>query len=441
MSPTLLRRLGLWHSVGIVIGITIGGGIFRTPAGIATRVPDPLWMLGVWLIGGIIVLCGALAYAELSAAMPDTGGVYVYLREGWGRGPAFLYGWAQLVLIRAAAFGGISTVFGDYCLRSFGVDPIAHAQLSHGIAAAAIVACAIANIVGVRFAASISLLSTFTKFGALTLVVLLAAFIGSNYGATWDHVVAPRAAVDAGLFGLALVSVMWAYDGFADLTFAAGEVKDPAKTLPRAIILGTIAIVAIYVAANLAYLYVLSISGMQKSPLVAADTMAAIVGRGGAGFISVIVMISTFGSLMGSMLATPRVFFAMADDRLFFPVIARVHPQWKTPYVAIGLAASLGVAMVLTQTFERLTDTFVLAAWPFYALGVAAIYPLRRTRADLPRPYKCLGYPVVPAVFVVAAIGLIANALWSDPLWTSVVFAVVLAGLPVYWVMFKNRET
>ena len=436
--PTLVRRLGLWSSVGIVVGITIGGGIFRTPAGIAARVPEPTFMLAVWVVGGLIALCGALAFAELSAAMPETGGLYVYLREGWGRPYAFLYGWAQLVLIRAAALGGISSVFGEYCLRSIGVDPIAHARWADYLAAGAIVSAAAANISGVQIAASIAGLSTLAKFGALTLLVVASLVLGGGRGASWHHLAPTGAAVDAGLFGLALISVLWAYDGFADLTFAAGEVKHPQKNLPRAILIGTAAIIAIYLAANVAYLYVIPISGVQSSRLVAADTMSVLFGRSGASFISVVVMISTFGSLMGSMLASPRIFFAMADDRLFFRAIAAVHPRTRTPYVAIGLAAFLGVAMVMTQTFEQLTDTFVLAMWPFYALSVGAIYRLRRSRPDLERPYRVVGYPFVPAVFIAAAIALVVNAIWTDPLWTSAVFGIVLAGLPVYYLAFRS---
>ena len=438
--PTLVRRLGLWSSIGIVIGITIGGGIFRTPAGIAARVPDPAWMLGVWVIGGLVVLCGALAFAELSASMPETGGMYVYLREGWGRPYAFLYGWAQVVLIRASALGGISSVFGEYFLRVFGIDPAAHGDWADYLAAGAIIFAAAVNIVGVQFGALFTGISTITKFGALALLVVASMLLGGGHGASWSHLAPNGAAIDPGLFGLALISVLWAYDGFADLSFASGEVKDPQRNLPRAIIYGTIAIIGIYLTANIAYLYLTPIEGVKTSRLVAADTMSAMFGQAGAAFISVVVMVSTFGSLMGSMLASPRIFFAMADDRLFFQPIAAVHPKFNTPYVAILLACVLGVAMVMTQTFEQLTDTFVLAMWPFYALSVAAIYRLRRSQPHLQRPYKVIGYPFVPAVFVAAAIYLVINALITDPKWTSITFAVVLAGLPVYYAMFRTRH-
>jgi len=428
-------------SIGLVIGITIGGGIFRTPAGIATRVPEPMFMLGVWVLGGIIVLCGALAFAELSAAMPETGGMYVYLREGWGRPYAFLYGWAQLVLIRAAALGGIASVFGEYFMRVFGLDPVAHPAWADYLAAGAIIFAGVTNIVGVRLGALFAGLSTVTKFGALALLVLASFLWGGAAGGSMTHLASTGAGVDAGVFGLALISVMWAYDGFADLTFASGEVTDPQRNLPRAIIIGTVLIIAIYLLANAAYLYVSPIEQMAQSKLIAADTMGAIFGPAGVSFIAVVVMISTFGSLMGSMLASPRIFFAMADDKMLFEPIARVHPKWQTPYVAIGLATVLGVAMVMTQTFEQLTDTFVLAMWPFYALSVAAIYTLRKSQPNLHRPYKVVGYPFVPAVFIAAAVYLVVNALINDPVWTSITFGVVLLGLPVYYVWFRTSAT
>ena len=437
---TLVRRLGLWSSIGLVIGITIGGGIFRTPASIAARVPDPAFMLGVWVLGGLIVLCGALAFAELSAAMPETGGMYVYLREGWGRPFAFLYGWAQLVLIRASALGGISSVFGEYLLRVFGIDPARYPAWADYLAAGAIIFAAATNIIGVRLGALFAGLSTIAKFGALAFLVAVSFALGGGAGASTSHFASTGAPIDPGLFGLALISVMWAYDGFADLTFASGEVTDPQRNLPRAIVFGTLAIIVIYLLSNAAYLYVTPIDRLQDSPLIAADTLGAIFGQAGVSFIAVVVMISTFGSLMGSMLASPRIFFAMADDRLFFHGIASVHPRWQTPYVAILLAAALGVAMVMTQTFEQLTDTFVLAMWPFYALSVAAVYRLRKSQPHLHRPYTVIGYPFVPAVFVTAACALVVNALITDPKWTSLTFGVVLAGLPVYYAWFNTKR-
>jgi basic amino acid/polyamine antiporter, APA family len=435
----LVRRLGLWSSIGIVIGVTIGSGIFRTPATIAARVPDPGLMLGVWLLGGLISLCGALSVAELAAALPQTGGWYVFLREGWGRLAGFLFGWSELVLIRASASGAIATVFSEYCLRSLGYDPAAHELGTDVLAAGAIAGAGLLNIRGVQLGATLAGFSTIAKFGALAFLVAASFLLGGGAGATTAHFTAGGGPVDAGLFGLALISVLWAYDGFADLSFAAGEVRDPQRNLPRAIVFGTIAIVVIYLAANAAYLYVSPLERVARSRLIAADTMQALFGQAGVALVSVVVTISALGALIAVMLAAPRVFFAMADDGLFFRSVAAVHPRYKTPYVAILLAVVLGVAFVLTRTFEQLADTFVLSIWPFYGVAIAGLYRLRRLRPDLPRPYKVPGYPVLPAVFILAVAYLVVNALLTDPLWTGLTFAIVLAGIPVYYAFFRLK--
>ena len=436
----LPRTLGLWSSVALVVGITIGSGIFRSPAGIARQAPNPLVMIGLWVAGGAITLCGALSLAEIAAALPETGGIYAYLREAWGRRAAFLFGWSELVLIRASALGGIAVVFGEYLLRSFGVDPSGHVLLARGLSAGAIMFAAAVNVRGANLGALIVGVATWAKFAALAVLVLASFTLGGSHGASAVHFTAASAGPLAiGSIGLALVSVLWAYDGWADLSFASGEVKDPGRNLPRAIILGTLALIAIYVLTNLAYLYVLPIEAVGRSPLVAADTMMAIFGRTGVVLVSIFVMISSFSSLNGSMLASPRVFFAMADDGLLFQPIAKVHPRYKTPYVAIILAAILGVALVMSRSFERLTDTFVLAIWPFYALGVAAIYRLRAQRPDLPRPYRAIGYPVVPAIFIASVAAFVINSLLNDTINSVITFAVILAGLPVYELAFARR--
>jgi len=440
-SAQLARRLGFWSAIGIVIGVTIGSGIFRTPASIAARVPDPTLMLGVWLAGGLISLAGALSVAELAASLPYTGGWYVFLREGWGRPAGFLLGWSELVLIRASANGAISTVFSEYLLRSVGYDPAGHPFVTDVVAATALIVAAIVNIRGVQLGAMVAGASSAAKFSALALLVLASFLLGGGVGASTDNFTGAAGPVEAGMFGLALISVLWAYDGFADVSFAAGEVKDPQRTLPRAIVMGTLVIIGIYLAANAAYLYVVPIDRMAVSPLIAADTMQALFGRAGLALVTVVVTISTFGALIAIMLSAPRVFFAMADDGLFFRALARVHQQYGTPHVAIAFSAALGVVFVLTRTFEQLADTFVLSIWPFYGLAIAGLYRLRRTRPDLPRPYRVPGYPVVPAIFVAAVIYLVGNALINDPAWTAVTFAIVLAGVPVYYALFATKGT
>ena len=436
----LPRRLGLWSAVAVLVGSTIGGGIFRTPAIIAQRVPAPLPMFGVWTLGGLLALCGALTYAELAALYPRSGGVYVYVREGFGRLPAFLFGWTELLLIRASALGAIATPFAEYFLRSLGFDPTRppYDGAVHWVAALAIVVTATLNFIGVRWSALLLNLTTAGKYGALALLVLLAFAVGRG---DFAHFTAPPGPVAGGLFGLALVSVMWAYDGWGDLSFVGGEVKNPERNLPRALMLGTSAVVAIYLLVNAAYLYLLPIGQMAHSPLVAADAAQIILGRLGVGLVAVVVMVATFSTLLGSMLTAPRIFFAMADDGLFFKDVARVHPRFQTPWVAIVLTAVLGIVYVAFRTFQQLADQFVVAIFPFYALAAAAVFTLRRRRPPgvLPRPVRVVGYPVVPALFIVGTLYMLGNALWQDPLFTGLAFAVILAGIPAYRLWTRRR--
>jgi amino acid transporter len=451
----LSRRLGFWSSVGFVIGMTIGSGIFRTPAQIAARVPDPTLMLAVWVLGGVVTLCGALSMAELASSLPQAGGFYVFIREAWGRPAAFVFTWSELVLIRAAGLSGIATVFGEYFLRSLGYDPIVHAAAADYCAIAGIVVATLANVRGVQTGALMTGVTSAAKFAALALIAIAAIIFGSAAGASFAHFApsslapsdAPSHAAPShlalfspGLFGLAFISVLWAYDGFGDLSFLAGEVRDPERTLPRAIIGGTLAIIAIYLTTNAAFMYVLPIETVAKSPLIAADTMSALVGPIGASFVSIAVAISTFGAVNSDLLGAPRLFYAAAEDGLFFKTLGRVHPRYRTPYISILFSAALGIVFVLTGTFEQIADTFVLAIWPFYGLAVAGLYRLRR-RTDLARPYRVPGYPIVPAIFIAACVYLVASALIGDPLWTGVTLGIVLAGLPVYYLTFARRGT
>jgi basic amino acid/polyamine antiporter, APA family len=435
----LPRTLGLGSATALVIGITIGSGIFRSPAGIAQKVGDPMLFMGLWVVGGLLALAGALSLAELAAALPESGGYYAYLRESWGRPVAFVFGWTQLVVLRASAIGGIALACGQYTLRILAVDPAVHATVAQFVAAFAILIAASANIAGARIGAAIVNASSSAKFVALVGLAGVALLMGGSHGGAIAHF-ATQAPVTASGFGLALVSVLWAYDGFGDVSFAGGEVKDPQRTLPRAIIGGTLAVVVAYVLVNLGYVYVLSMPSVANSPLVAADTMTAIVGPAGAALVSALVAVSTFGALNADFLGSPRVFFAMADDGLFFRAIARVHPRFHTPHVAIVLTAALSILLVFSRSFEALTETFVIAIWPFYGLCVAGVFRLRRLRPDMPRPYRVAGYPVVPAVFLVAVVGFLLNALISEPVATGITFAIILAGLPVYFVAFASTR-
>jgi amino acid transporter len=441
----------------VLIGSTIGTGIFRSEAGIALKVPNEGLYFLLWVLGGFFSLCGALTLAELAGALPHTGGVFVYLREGWGKLPAFLFGWSELTVIRASALGAVSTVFAEYFLRMLRID---NQSAVHYVAAGAIALVGIFNILGVQVGALVQNLTTGAKYGALVLVVLAAFLIGGNNPVPVPSAppVEPANETSLVMFGLAFISLLWVYDGWADVTFLSGEVKRPERNLPRAIIVGTLAVIAIYLLANFAYLHLLDIKQIAGSKLVAADTAYRIVGETGVKLVSIAVMISAFGTLNGSMMTGPRIFFAMADDGLFFKKIASVHPRFKTPYVAILLAAALAIIFVMVRTFEQLADAFVLAIWPFYAVGAAAVYTLRRKRPDLPRAYRTWGYPVTPVLFILAVIFLIGNALIEDlrnglrdsfgyyralfgghplPYESSgalLVLVIVLAGIPAYFI-------
>ena len=426
----LPRRLGLWSAVAVLVGSVIGSGIFRVPATVAAAVSDPGPVLLTWAFGGVLALCGALTLAELAAALPRSGGVFAYILEAFGPLPAFLFGWSYLAVIRAAALGAIATIFAEYLTRFVALDPM---QVRY-VAAGLIVLVGIFNYVGVARAAAVMNLATVGKFGALALLVGLAFLAGD--GNTSNFTASSGSTVSMSAVATVLVAVMWTYDGWADLSYMGGEVRDPQRTLPRALILGTLAIIAIYMAVNVAYIYLVPLPEMATSPLIAATAAERIplLGDFGARGVALVVMLSTFGAVNGSMMTGPRVFFAMADRGLFFPAIARVSPRFHSPSTAIWLAVALGVIYVLFNDFAQLADKFVLGIWPFYTLAVAAVFVLRRRRPDLERPYRVWGYPVVPIVFLVSSVGMVVNALIERPVDTGITFGIILLGLPVYWV-------
>jgi amino acid transporter len=436
-ESSLPRRLGLWSAIAVLVGSTIGSGIFRSPAGIADKLPGPLPLLAIWVTGGIFALCGALTLAEIAGAYPRTGGVYVFIRESWGRLPAFLFGWAELVLIRAAALGAISTTFSEYFIRVLGHDPrvAPYSQYVHYVAAAAILLTAAFNYIGIKWGALVQNVTTLAKVGALLAIIVFALVLGLPQTGGHFTPAIPPGSFNFARFGLALVSVLWVYDGWADVSFVGGEVKDPERNLPRVLIFGTLIVIALYALANIAYLAVLPVEEIRHSKLVAADVAGKLVGAVGVAFVSIAVMISTFGTLNGSVMTGSRILFAMAADGALFKPIAIVHSRFQTPSVAIALEAGLGVLFVLLGTFEQLADTFVTAIVPFYALAVAAVFILRRKPGYQP-PFRVPGYPVVPAIFIVATVLLLGNAIIdaSSRVPTLGVIGVILLGIPVYFI-------
>lgn len=425
----LPRRLGVWSAAAVLVGSTIGSGIFRVPSVVAGDVGTVGSMALLWVLGGLVALVGALTIAELAVMFPRSGGIYVFLREAYGPLPAFLFGWTELVVIRPSALGAIAMLFAEY-VEEFVPMSGTGVRL---VAAGAILLLAAANIRSVDWGALVQNLSTVAKVAALVGLALLAFLLGDpSQGALSDPIV--MAPSTWGGFGVALIAVLWAYDGWADLTFMGGEVRDPSRTLPRALLGGTLAIIVIYLIVNAAYLFVLSVDDMSGRPLVAADAARRIFGEAGAAVVAAMVMMSAFGALNGATMTGPRIFFAMADDGLFFRPIARVHPRWRTPWAAIGLAAALGIGYVSLRTFEQLADAFILGIWPFYALAVGAVFRLRRLRPDHPRPYRTVGYPWVPLIFLVVSIAMLLNAAVEQPVSTLVGFGIILLGIPVFYV-------
>jgi basic amino acid/polyamine antiporter, APA family len=433
------RSVGLLQTIAISVGVTIGSGIFRVPATVAGQLQSPGPILVCWVLGGLVALCGALSIAELAGALPRSGGVFAYLLEAYGPLPAFLFGWTELVVIRAAALGATSTIFAEY-LGYFW--PLSPAQVRY-VAAAAIAAIGVINYLGVQRAALLQSAATALKYAALLGLGVLAF---SARGGSLAHFSAPWGqGLSVSLLATALIPVLWTYDGWADPASLAGEIRDPQRNLPRALIAGALCVMLVYLLVNVGFLYALVPSQMAGSRLIAATVAERVplLGAAGAGVIAAAVVLAAFSGLNGSMLTGSRIFFAMADRGLFFRFAARVSPRFHSPSVAIGLATVLGIAYVLENDFAQLADKFVLGIWPFYALGVAAVFVLRRTRPELERPYRVWGYPLVPLVFLLASLLMVGNALITDPRNTGITFLIILAGIPVYWLrtrLLRSRQ-
>jgi amino acid transporter len=425
-SGGLTRQLGLWSAVGIVVGCTIGSGIFRVPSVVAAETGSAAGIAAVWVIGGVLSLFGALTLAELATQHPSSGGIYVFLREAYGPRIAFLFGWTQLVLIRPSALGAIALIFAEYLGDFVPLD----GSGVRGVSVAVIVAVGVVNMRSVRWGAVFENATGGAKVLALASLAVLALLVAGPLPASAEAGPGVGAAWSA--YGIALVAALWAYDGWADLTFMAGEVRDPARTFPRALATGVLAVVVVYLLVNAAYLRALSVEAMAGSSLVAADVAESIAGTPGSLVVSGLVVVSTLGALNGAMMTGPRVFFAMASDGLMPRVIAAVHPRHGTPWASVALATLLGVAYVSVRSFEQLAGGFVLGVWPFYALAVGAVLLDRWRDPGRPRPYRVPGYPAVPLLFLVASIGILVAALLEAPALTLFGFGIIALGVPVF---------
>ena len=412
----------------MVIGDVIGSGIFRVPAQVATQVGSVNGVLLVWVLGGIITLCGALSLAELGAAIPKAGGVFVYLREAFGPGVAFLFGWT-ILLAEPAATAAIALVFAEYLGRLVSLSPTGIKL----VAASLIVLIATAGYCSVRSAGAIQAVATAGKVAAIVALIGAAFLLADRTGGAFGAGAASTATtLRWNGIGLGLVSALWAYTAWHDLGFVAGEVRDPGRTLPRALAGGIGAVVVIYLLANAAYLYVLPFDTLRDSRLVASDTMIRLLGSAGASAVALMVMVSTLGALNGSILVNPRVFFAMGRDGLLFSSLARVHPRFGTPHISIAVYTVLALIFVSSRTFEQLIEAFVLGTWPWLALAVAGMMVLRRRRPDLPRPYRTPGYPLVPLVFIAGTVLVVGTALVEHPVTTLAGVGLTLIGIPLY---------
>lgn len=431
-TDRLPRTLGVWSAAAVLVGSTIGSGIFRVPSTVAAEAGGVAGIALLWAAGALIALFGALTLAELAVMYPRSGGIYVFLREGWGPLPAFLFGWTRLLVIQPAVLGAIAMIFAAYVGAFVPIDD----TTERIIAAAVVLLLAAANYRSVRWGAAVQNASTAAKVAALGGLALVAFAFGDPAAGAF----APGAPAGIGTttgLGLALIAVMWTYDGWADLTYLAGEVRDPERTLPRALLGGTAAVVAVYLLVNAAYLYVLPVDEMAASSLVAADAATRVFGAAGASLVAALVLLSTFGALNGTLMSGPRVFFALADDGLFFRTVGRVHPHFRTPHTAIALAALLGVGYISIRTFEQLAEAFILGIWPFYILAVGAVFRLRHSRPDAPRAYRVPGYPFVPIVFLLASAAMLGNALVRQPVSTLIGFGIIAAGIPVYHIWHR----
>jgi APA family basic amino acid/polyamine antiporter len=434
--PHLVRDLNLAHALAINAGTIIGTGIFIVPASIAASVETSGAILAVWLVASILAVLGAVTYAELGAAMPRAGGDYVYIREAFGRPVGFLFGWTQLLVARsgsiAALAAGFSIQLGDFLhLQEWGAK----------VAALAAVALLTAiNVRGVRSGGNVQVLFTILKVGALLALIFLAFTSESGSSTHFSPLFAPGVELGfIGLFGLALVDALWAYDGWNDVNLTAGEVKNPKRNIPLAMF-GSIGLcMAVYVLANLAYLYILPAANQATSNRVAADVARIVLGPSGARFINLAILLSMFGALNGSILSGARIFFAMAEDGLFFRKFASVHPRYFTPAVALFGQALWAAVLILSGRYRQLTTYVVFASWVFYSLSSLALIRLRRTRPDLERPYLSWGYPYAQILFVTAATGIILNTLWVSPKESSIGLAIIALGIPVYWLWESNR--
>ena len=434
----LKRELTLFDAVMINAGTMIASAIFIVPASIAAAVPGSAMSTLVWIIGGAVSLLGALSVAELGAAYPEAGGQYAYLREAYGPVPAFLYGWANFAVINTASIAAIAVGFARY-VGFFTHSPLTEAAIRVS-AIASIVGLTLLNCRGVRLGATTQNVLTSLKIAAL-LALIVSSFVlpggtVANFQPLW-----PSGSVGQwiGPFGVAMVAVLWAYDGWIETTYVGSEIVDPGRNLPRSIILSTVIVVVLYVLASVAYTYVLSPAVVARSSLVASDAAKVTIGSAGAALVVVAILISTLGANNGIILTAARIPYAMARGGMFFRSQGLVHPRYGTPTVALLTQGVIASTLTAFGKYDQLFTYVVFAQFVFYALSAGAVIRLRKRAPQVARPYRTWGYPVTPIVFIAFAIWLVYNTIVETPRDSAIGAGLILLGLPGYWYWKKRR--
>ena len=433
MKTDLPRTLGLLDALSIVIGCVIGAGIFLVPNLIAQNVPSATAILGTWVFAGVVSFFGALACAELGAAMPATGGQYVFLREAYGPMAGFLCGWTNFLITRSAQSAWLAVTLSITISYFHPFGPIA----SKTIAVAAIVLFTWVNYRGVSLGALVQKSFALAKLVGI-LVIVGGAFLFGHASAAPAVTAAP---ITLSSFGVALIACLLAYDGWVQMSFVAGEIKNPKRNILFALGFGIATVIAVYLLANMAYLRVLSIPEIAASTHVGADAAERVMGPVGGTVVSVIILLSIIGSLNGAVLTCPRVYFAQAQDGLFFRRFAEVHPRYRTPGFAILAQGVWASVLIVSGSYEALIDYAMFAIWLSYAFMIAGVIVLRRTQPDLPRPYRMWGYPLTPLLFLGIAVWFLGNMLVTRPAPSFAGLGLMAAGIPVYFIWRRFGAT
>ena len=447
-SPKLDRQLGLFDSTMMVVGIVIGSGIFMTTGLMADALPSASLILIVWLLGGLQMLAGALTYAELGAAMPKAGGQYVYLREAYGSLPAFLFGWVAFIAYLTGTNAAIAVAVAEH-LGSFYpsisthniVTDFDYFSISGGqiFAISLILILSFINYLGILFGKWIQNVFTILKIGSILFFALAGLFIST--GNHIDFSINPTSMSIGSILtgmGIALVAVTWTVGGWEYVTFAAGEIKNPKKNLPLALIIGTVVILVLYIMINIAYLKVLPMDSLIGELKVGEATAKSLYGPGIAGAFVVVVIISMFGSLNGNILVGPRISYAMAKDKLFFSKAADVHPKFHTPGNAIMIQGVWASVLALSGTFEEIITLVVFVNFMMWIAASSTVFVLRKKQPELERPYKVWGYPYVPAFFIIFSSAIMINTFFESPQQSLMGIGLTLLGIPAYLYWKKN---